>query len=276
MLPHGDEKLTNRYPASLLLGRIVPGCLFLLTCATTTWLAGWTFSVPIIVILLAHSLGHYLTARHFHVVSSFPYFVPSLSMTGTGGAFVKIQWPIPSRNALLAIFLSGPILGILASVVVLAVGLPLSEVGAKVDESIEIGEPLLMRLLTAVFFPSLEDGQDIILSPVGFAGWCGIMLNFWHLLPIGRFDGGRVVAALWGYRAAVISSIATILVILVASVSWPLWLGLAFSGGVSMLGLRRQYPESPYSEELNPLLKWLPLAFPILMVLTFEPEPFRF
>ncbi|MFO0659585.1 MAG: hypothetical protein U0165_07120 [Polyangiaceae bacterium] len=37
---------------------------------------GWTFAVPMMTILLAHELGHYIAAKIHKVPASMPYFIP--------------------------------------------------------------------------------------------------------------------------------------------------------------------------------------------------------
>src|SRR5437879_4163256 len=39
---------------------------------------GLSFSIPLMAILLAHEMGHFLTARRYGVDSSLPYFIPVL------------------------------------------------------------------------------------------------------------------------------------------------------------------------------------------------------
>ena len=39
------------------------------------WYSGWTFAVPLLLILLAHEFGHYVAARVHRVPASLPYFL---------------------------------------------------------------------------------------------------------------------------------------------------------------------------------------------------------
>src|SRR5215469_5113868 len=38
---------------------------------------GLSFSIPLMAILLAHEMGHYLTSRRYGVDASLPYFLPA-------------------------------------------------------------------------------------------------------------------------------------------------------------------------------------------------------
>src|SRR5580658_6550869 len=56
--------------------------------------AGISFSIPLMAILLAHEMGHYLTARRHGVDTSLPYFIPAppaLFLIGTFGAFIRMR-----------------------------------------------------------------------------------------------------------------------------------------------------------------------------------------
>src|SRR5208337_2535009 len=83
-----------------------------------TWIAhpsellpGVPFSLTLMFILLAHEMGHYLCARHYHVQATLPFFIPFPSLIGTLGAFIRIKSPIPSPDALMDIGIAGPIAG---------------------------------------------------------------------------------------------------------------------------------------------------------------------
>src|SRR6266849_3156450 len=60
--------------------------------------AGLSFSIPLMAILLAHEMGHFLTSRRYGVDTSLPYFVPivlpSIPLAiqiGTFGAFIRMR-----------------------------------------------------------------------------------------------------------------------------------------------------------------------------------------
>ena len=96
------------------------------------------------------------------------------------------------------IFLAGPIAGLVVSVIAIVVGLPMSTIEPTHTGLIEFefGTSILTRVLEALLMPASD---DLVLSPLAFAGWIGVHLNTLHLLPVGRFDGGRIVTAVFGY-----------------------------------------------------------------------------
>src|SRR3989454_367737 len=93
------------------------------------WAAGLEFSVPLVAILLAHELGHYVTARSYDLDVSPPYFIPVPlvpSFIGTMGAFIRLRTVLSDRRQLLGVGVAGPIVGFVVAVPVLTFGLALS------------------------------------------------------------------------------------------------------------------------------------------------------
>ncbi len=86
---------------------------------------GLSFSIPLLTILLAHELGHYLECRKRNVEASLPYFLPSPSLFGTFGAFIRIRSPIYNREGLFDIGIGGPLAGFVTLVPFLLIGMAL-------------------------------------------------------------------------------------------------------------------------------------------------------
>ena len=63
-----------------------------------TWIDGWVFSVPLLLILGAHELGHFAACEYYRVDATFPYFIPAPTPIGTMGAFIRIRAPIYIRG----------------------------------------------------------------------------------------------------------------------------------------------------------------------------------
>ncbi|MGM0597386.1 MAG: site-2 protease family protein [Myxococcota bacterium] len=200
---------------------IIPLGLFVTTLATTTitgiyysnssfshWWQGFKFSIPLIFILLTHELGHYLNARKENISVSLPHFIPLPPFIGIGtlGAVIKIREQITKRNSLMKIGAGGPIWGIIASIPVLIIGIWLSPIQTTpllsdqqiISEGNSILYIIIKQLIHGTFLPS--NGQDIILHPVAFAGWIGLLITMINLIPIGQLDGGHVATAWFGNK----------------------------------------------------------------------------
>ncbi len=235
-------------------------------------LLGWPFSLSIILVLGSHELAHYLTARRLGVDATLPYFLPvPHPMTGTMGAFIRINSPVPTKSALVRVGISGPLVGFLVALPVCIIGLLLSKpVEVSATKGIQLGSPLIFWLISELLHRNLGPGKDLLLHPVAFAGWLGLFVTALNLLPIGQLDGGHVAYAVFGKRWQKLSWI----VIGVLALMGFFWLGWPFWAMLSIiLGLRHPPP----LDDLTPLdaVDWRLVAVAVLiMVLTFSPAPF--
>ena len=75
---------------------------------------GLSLSLPTILILLCHELGHYLACRYYGYPVSPPYFLPAPFGLGTLGAFIRIGAPVRSKRELFDIGAAGPLAGFVA------------------------------------------------------------------------------------------------------------------------------------------------------------------
>jgi membrane-associated protease RseP (regulator of RpoE activity) len=166
-------------------------------------LEGWTFAVPLMGILLAHELGHYVAGRLHGVDISPPFFIPMpLSLLGTMGAVIAMRSPLSDRRALLDVGAAGPLAGLVVALPVLAWGLVTSDVQPLPEEGTYIIEGrglLYLAMLYAIHGP-LPDGHDVFLSAPALAGWAGLLVTMINLIPVGQLDGGHVAYALFGER----------------------------------------------------------------------------
>jgi len=165
---------------------------------------GLSYSVPLMLILLSHELGHYLVARYHGVDASLPYFIPLPPpfLLGTMGAVIGMRDVTSDRKKLIDIGAAGPLAGLLVAVPVLWYGLRHSQVGPLGPGGLQEGNSILYALLKhAVKGLWLPDGkQDIFMHPTAWAGWAGLLVTMLNLIPIGQLDGGHVAAAYFGNR----------------------------------------------------------------------------
>ena len=192
---------------------------------TDVWL-GLRFSLPLLLILLIHELGHFVACQRWNVDASLPYFIPSPSLFGTWGAFIRIRSPIFSRRGLFDIGIAGPIAGFVILIPVLTIGVLLSRElpPGAVQQSFIFGTPLALRLLEWIHFGNLEPSR-ILLHPMAVAGWAGLLATAMNLLPIGQLDGGHIIYALLGARwHRIISRVSIAFLAILGFLYWPWWI----------------------------------------------------
>ena len=232
------------------------------------------FAAAIMASFGAHAAGHYVAARRSGVAADLPYFVPAFTLTGVNGAYVKLRWPIDVA-VFARIFAAGPIAGFSVSTLLYLVGLPISTVVAATTNQIEFGDSLLTAGAQHLIFPGLPPDRGVMLHPVALAGYFGFHFNLWQLLPVGRFDGGRVTYAAFGSRTATVVSWATIAVLVVLGRISTVWPSIAAFGALTMIRLARQHPSSHTASPLNRPTAYLLAVLIGVFAVTFVPVPVR-
>lgn len=166
-------------------------------------LKGLPFTIAIMAVLGAHEAGHYIVAKKHGMRTSLPYFIPFPNMIGTMGAVIKHKGPIPNRKALFDVGISGPLIGLIVSVIVTIIGLLQPPITQVSEGMIELGIPLLFEFITR-FIPLK---MSLISYPVAFAGWVGMFITALNLIPAGQLDGGHVLRAMIGDKAKNVSRV---------------------------------------------------------------------
>ena len=262
--------------STLIAGSIMQGGNPLSNPVDIIW--GIPFSMTLMLILGCHEFGHYYYAVKHKVDATLPYFLPAppyLFIIGTFGAFIKIKSPIYKKDALLQIGAAGPIAGFIIAVPALIIGLLLSDVIAINDQykGIILGDSLLMKIFTYIIFPDLSDGYDILLHPIAFAGWIGLLVTMLNLLPIGQLDGGHIAYAILGNKQGLVGWIAlgALFPLSFLSLNWLVW-------GLLIFLLMRSAKHPPIQDILTPLSKknkYIGYLCLLIFILCFIPTPFQ-
>ena len=249
--------------------------LFALTVVTTTVMGGWVYSVSLLTILTAHEFGHYFAARYHRVTATLPYFIPFPSFLGTLGAVIRISSYIPSRRALFDIAAAGPIAGLVVAIPLSIIGVAVSEhvpAGGQ-DGAIVLGDPLLFRAIEWVLFGARDEGAELFLHSVAFAGWVGLFVTALNLLPISQLDGGHISYALFGRKSRLIAGLAFVglaLVTLSHGYHYSVMLILLWFMGI------KHPPTLNDSLQLGRGRRIVGIALAVIFVLSFTPSPFQF
>ncbi len=236
--------------------------------------AGLTYAALVMTILFCHEMGHFLQARRYAVRSSLPFFLPMpIGPLGTLGAVIAMEPRIGNRKALFDIGITGPLAGLVPTLICCVVGVQIANAPAPVGmDADQFGDPLLLKLLYHWRFGPLPEGWDVPVNPVLWAGWVGLLVTSLNLLPIGQLDGGHILYAIMRKRAHTVATLllfgAAVAVIGFGYVWWTLML-------VLLVLMGPKHP--PTAGDDVPLgawryvLGWLMLAF---IAIGFTPTPF--
>jgi len=224
------------------------------------------FSLPLMVILGSHELGHYFTARRNNVAASLPFFIPAPPPFGTMGAFISLRDPIPDRKTLIKIGAAGPIVGFIMSIIIGIIGAYLGQVQKPVNVTNSQVEYEIMLPFIYSILPFLNAHY---VHPVAFAAWIGFLVTAINLFPVGQLDGGHVSRGLLGEKSKYLSYTFLMLLILLGlfNISW-----IFFAVIVIILGLNHPPPLNDISK---PSYKELTIgAIAILLIaVSFSPQP---
>lgn len=261
-----DKKIRRMYPWSAFL--------FVAACTSTWFVGGPIYAVGIMGILLAHELGHYLQALRYRVPASPPMFIPlPIPPLGTMGAVILQSAGFANRKALFDIAITGPLAGLVFAIPVAWWGIQHSTVTIidPTHEAYIFGNPLILEWMIEAQHGALAQNQDIVLTPLLFAGWVGIFITALNLMPIGQLDGGHILYTLIGRKAhwVALGIVAGALawMIIRQDPSFALMIGLLLAFGL------KHPPSADDTAPIGPvrtILGWLTLGF---VLIGFTPIP---
>ncbi|CCI20684.1 Similar to tr/Q8YV67/Q8YV67 [Microcystis aeruginosa PCC 9807] len=164
-------------------------------------------------VLIAHEIGHLIIAKRHNVRLSLPYFLPTWQI-GSFGAITRFESLLPNRSVLFDIAFAGPALGGLVSLILLIVGLILSNSASlfQIPSSFFQSSILVSFLARIVLGDELQNAV-ISVHPLTVIGWLGLVITALNLLPAGQLDGGRIVQAIYGRKIARRTTVATLVIL---------------------------------------------------------------
>ena len=159
------------------------------------------------------------------------------NFVGTFGAFIRLRSPVADRQQLLDVGAAGAWAGLVVAVIVLSLGMLASRTVPPPDAvphqlavmgqaRIYVGDSLLMTGMRHLFIGS---GGVVLLHPLAFAGWLGLLVTMLNLLPLGQLDGGHVLYALLGRRQAWFGVAAWLALLVLGHWFWGWWVWAFFT-----------------------------------------------
>jgi membrane-associated protease RseP (regulator of RpoE activity) len=245
--------------------------------------SGLSFSIPLMLIMLAHEMGHFVVSRRNGVDVSPPYFIPapfpSTFIFGTFGAFTRMRSIPRSRRAMFDIGAAGPWAGMAIALPAVIIGLQRSSI-APLDSAgggLQLGNSLLFLGLSRWILGVDPNSVNINLNPIAFAGWIGFFITTLNLLPVGQLDGGHVAYALFGPRHRTISRLFLLFCALMVFV--PLTIGRSYWAGwllwvIILIALGLGHPTTFDADTpMDKPRRIAAYATIVLFILTFMPVP---
>ena len=241
--------------------------------------SGLLYSLTLLTILTAHEMGHYIACRWYGVEATLPYYIPfvlpfQVLQVGTFGAFIKIKSPIPSRRALFDIGIAGPLAGFVFALPATFIAHYYAQPSPFVagDDFISLQDPLLFKF----FQQLLHLPNDLLLNPVMFASWVGLLMTALNLMPVGQLDGGHVTYSLFGHkghRLVALLCYVAVIALVVYSIQSGSWSYILY---VVILTLMMRVGHPPVLEEedaIGATRKLVALIGLVIFILCFMPFP---
>jgi membrane-associated protease RseP (regulator of RpoE activity) len=184
-------------------------------------ISGAIFSAAILLVLGIHEMGHKITANKKDIDATSPYFIPGPPPLGTLGAVI-MQKSLPrNRDALFDVGANGPIAGFIVALVFSAIGLLLLIPSPTPPDANTLSlMPTSWILLAEAFsglnlLPQAPLNGVLLLHPITWAGWAGMVVTMLNLLPAAMLDGGHVArSALAGDKTRLVLTFASVALLL--------------------------------------------------------------
>ncbi|MDD1777269.1 MAG: site-2 protease family protein [Candidatus Helarchaeota archaeon] len=189
----------------------------------------FSFCLGMFLIILFHEFGHFFISRFHKLDASLPYLLPGPPPIGMLGAFVSIRDDPQTRNQKFDVAFGGIALGIIISLLLVIIGLIVSTqvdtgyylqlrydaLGTSLAEEAEFVQENLnsynymVLTVRALFFEQVPyanyygfwlPAKLVLIHPLAFTGWIGLLLSGLNLIPISFQDGGLIFKAIFPYR----------------------------------------------------------------------------
>jgi membrane-associated protease RseP (regulator of RpoE activity) len=176
--------------------------------------AGIPYAGALLTIILSRDISRWLMSR-LHRTAAIQYFLlPFPLFPGTLGTVWQLRAPIPHRKASFDFGASSSVAGAIAAIVFFLMGLSLSTI-VPLDATAEIFDfktlnPRFSILISALckwgLGATFTAANAINLHPLAIAGYLGILLLTFNLMPLRKFDGGLMARAVFGQRGSMLYS----------------------------------------------------------------------
>lgn len=205
------------------------------------------YVASMVAILGAFELGQRFVARREGMTPTTPYFIPGIppltAFLPSIGVISSQREPAVNRDSLYKVYLAGPIVALLVTVLLYAV----SEFASAVSVVPMVGSQAANSNVTlinsnvvqvaidslAAPFTSQPPAGFLRLSPLADAATVGFLVVMINLLPMAVFNGGRIASTLFGQTVARIGTYASFLLLILVDTPnyWAIAIIVLLVGG---------------------------------------------
>jgi Zn-dependent protease len=217
------------------------------------------YTAALMGIIGIHETGHKIAAWFHRMEASWPYFLPGIpGLMPTFGAVINAREPPPNRDSLFDLGISGPIAGLIATIIV-------SFFAAASAQTVKMAPTLSYTNVDywTTFLTGLlvrAPGPDYAITGtlfflLYFAYTWGFLLTFVNLLPAWQLDGGHIAnAAVSPKTHRYLTFISAGIMILIG-----FWLM-----GLAILFLSNKYPALTPLDNVSPLSRKRRVIFAVV------------
>ena len=253
------------------------------------------FAGALIAIVGLHEFGHKAAAQHHKMDATLPYFIPGPPPIGTFGALISLRSPPANRDQLFDLGLSGPVVGLVITIIVAALSVlfGLVPTPSQITQANDWysscinqnpatacggnfawpAQPLILIIVTNL--AGMIVNPNVIWDPqLFFAAQIGALLTFLNIVPAWQLDGGHISRAVYGPDGHRVASVFG-LIIIFWSGYWTFGILILAFMYFSKRGLTGVEP----LDDISPLSvsrKLIYLVAIAMLILTFAYTPFRF
>jgi membrane-associated protease RseP (regulator of RpoE activity) len=204
--------------------------------------------IGILSILAVHEMGHWVMAKRHQIRLSPPFLIPTVQV-GSFGALTRFQSLLPDRTTLFDIAFAGPAAGGVLALGMLIAGLLMSTPASlfQIPSEFFLGSVLVGTLAKAILGEALQQPL-VAIHPLVVVGWLGLVITAINLMPAGQLDGGRIVQSIYGRKTAGRTTVATLIVLGIATLANP----LALYWAIVILVVQRNLERPALNELLEP------------------------
>lgn len=221
------------------------------------------YTVALVGIIGIHEMGHKIASWIHGMNSSWPYFIPGIpGVLPTMGAVINAREPPPNKDSLFDLGISGPIAGLIATVIVSIFALASAQTIPMSPNAnytpVDYWTSFLAQYLVRAPGPNYAISGTLF-TLLYFAYTFGFLLTFVNLLPAWQLDGGHIANAAVSPRThRYLTFVSAGLMILAG-----FWLM-----GIIVLFLSSRYPSLTPLDSVSKLSRNRKIAFGLVWVLS--------